>query len=196
MRSISSGDWRIGGRNKYECYSAFPADKAYSKPKKYVQHYCILYLQVFIKHSIAMENTGRQLSYRLLLNSLVPPSLSTSTEIVLGPWAEDNLSTFLISITMGKSKWKRSRSTNNCTLWGILRSVARALELVGGSRPWDHTSQVSADYEIEIKSDTKLAGRTIFFSQNHTTRTSIQTVFFKSLVVLDNKVTKKIEMTK
>jgi hypothetical protein len=138
-----------------------------------------------------MENTARQLSYRLLLNSLVPPSLSTSTEIVLGPWAEDNLSTFLISITMGKSKWKRSRSTNNCTLWGILRSVARALELVGGSRPWDHTSQVSADYKIEIKSDTKLAGRTIFFSQNHTTRTSIQTVFFKSLVVLDNKVTKK-----
>jgi hypothetical protein len=116
-----------------------------------------------------MENTGRQLSYRLLFNSLVPPSLSTSTEIVLGPWAEDNLSTFLISITMGKSKWKRSRSTNNCTFWGILRSVTRALELVGGSRPWDNTSKVSADYKIKVKSETKLAGRTTLLTGSHNT---------------------------
>ena len=115
-----------------------------------------------------MENTGRQLSYRLLLNSLVPPSLSTSTEIFLGPGAEDNLSTFFISITMGKSKWKRSRPTNDCTLWGILRSVARALELVGGSRPWDDTSQVSADYKIEVKNETISARRTtLLMSQNH-----------------------------
>jgi hypothetical protein len=76
--------------------------------------------------------------------SLVPPSLSSGTEVILGPWGEKNLSIFG-NIAVGKGKWKRGRSTNNCTIRGVLRSVAWAHELVLGGRPWNDTSQVSAD---------------------------------------------------
>ena len=64
---------------------------------------------------------------------------------------------------MGKGKRKRGRSTDNGSGGGVLRSVAWALELVGGGRPWDHTSQVSAD--------------------------GVQSVGFECLVVLDDQVT-------
>ena len=63
---------------------------------------------------------------------------------------------------MRKSKGKRGGSTNNGTGGCILGSVAWALELVGGSRPWDDASQVSAH--------------------------GVKTVRLKSLVILNNQV--------
>ena len=77
-------------------------------------------------------------------NRLVPPSLLVGAEVDFGPGREDNLSRRFLNITVGKSKWERSRSTDNGTSRGILGSVTWALELVGSSRPWDNTSQVSA----------------------------------------------------
>ena len=78
----------------------------------------------------------------MILN-LVPPSLSAGTEVLFSPGRENDLA-ILSSITVGKGKWKRSRSTNDGTSWGILRSVAWADELVVGGRPWDNTTQVCA----------------------------------------------------
>ena len=66
---------------------------------------------------------------------------------------------------MGKSKWKRSGSADNGTSGGVLRSMAWAHELVVSSRPWDDASQMCAD--------------------------GVQTVRFKGLVLLNNKVTAK-----
>jgi hypothetical protein len=66
---------------------------------------------------------------------------------------------------VSKGKREGSRSTDNVTIRGILRSVAWALELVGRGRPWDDTSQVSAY--------------------------SVKTVAFKSLVFLDNQISVK-----
>jgi len=63
---------------------------------------------------------------------------------------------------VGKGKWKRSRSTNDGTIGCVLGSVARAHELVGGYRPWDDASQVSAH--------------------------GVKTVRFEALVILDDKV--------
>jgi hypothetical protein len=63
---------------------------------------------------------------------------------------------------VGKGKWKGSRSTDNSSGGGVLRSVAWAHELVVGSRPWDNTSQVSAH--------------------------SIKTIVLKRSVLLNNKV--------
>ena len=77
--------------------------------------------------------------------SLVPPSLSSGTEVIFSPWGEKDLAV-IGDITVGKGKWKRSRSTDNGSIRSVLGSVARAHEFVVGSRPWDDTSQVSADY--------------------------------------------------
>ena len=76
---------------------------------------------------------------------LVPPSLSTGTEVFFSPWGEKDLAIFG-NITVGKSKRKRSRSTNNRSGWRILGSVAWADELVVGSRPWNNATQVCADW--------------------------------------------------
>ena len=46
---------------------------------------------------------------------------------------------------MGKSERKRGRSTNDVSIRGVLRSVARAHELVVGSGPWDDATQMSAN---------------------------------------------------
>jgi hypothetical protein len=97
---------------------------------------------------------------------LVPPSLFAGTEVFLDPRREEDLS-ILSNITVGKSKGKRSRSSDNGTIGGILRSMTWALELVCGSRPRDDASQVSAH--------------------------SVKTERFKSLVRLDDKVTAKIK---
>ena len=77
---------------------------------------------------------------------------------------EDDLST-LVNIAVGKGKGKRGRSTNNGSGWGVLGSVAWALEFVGGGRPWDNTSQVSAH--------------------------SVESVALKCLVFLDDQVAVK-----
>jgi len=94
-------------------------------------------------------------------NRLVPPSLSSGSEIIFGPGGEGDLSV-LGGITVGKGKGKRGRSTDNVSIRGVLGSVTRAHELVVGGGPWDNTSQVSAD--------------------------SVKTVVFESLVVLDDEV--------
>jgi hypothetical protein len=95
------------------------------------------------------------------LNSLVPPSLLAGTEVRLAPGVESDLAIFG-NIAVGKSKGKRSGSTDDVTIRSVLGSMARAHELVLGGRPWDDTSQVSAD--------------------------SVKSVRLKGLVLLDNKV--------
>ena len=64
---------------------------------------------------------------------------------------------------MGESKGKRGGSTNNGAFGRVLGTVAGALELVSGSRPWDDASQMCAD--------------------------GVQTVRFQSLIILNNQVT-------
>jgi hypothetical protein len=76
--------------------------------------------------------------------SLVPPSLSTGTEVIFGPGRESDLSIFGgITVSQGKGQW--GRSTDNGTIGRVLRTVAGAHEFVLCGRPWDDTSQVSAD---------------------------------------------------
>ena len=84
----------------------------------------------------------------MLLN-LVPPSLFASTEVLLSPGGEEDLSRFIVNITVGKGQRKRSRSTNNGPVGGVLRSVAGAQELVGSSGPGDDATQVSAYCKTE-----------------------------------------------
>jgi hypothetical protein len=66
---------------------------------------------------------------------------------------------------MSKCERKRSRSTNDSTIGGILGSMARAHEFVVGSRPRNNATQVRAH--------------------------SVQTVAFEGLVFLDDKVAAK-----
>ena len=114
--------------------------------------------------------TGSYLWHRLIISSsLVPPSLLSGTEIFLGPRREKDLS-IVGSITVGKSERKRSGSTNNGSIGGVLRSVAWAHELVVGSRPWDNASQVCAD--------------------------GVESIVFQSLVVLNDEVTVETETKK
>jgi len=74
---------------------------------------------------------------------LVPPSLSTGTEISLSPCAKGDLSIDVVAV--GKSKGEWCRSTDNGSGGGVLRSVAWAHEFVVGGRPWDDASQMCAD---------------------------------------------------
>jgi len=55
---------------------------------------------------------------------LHPPRLSLSTEVSLCPGGEDD-SSGLIGGTVGKSKWKRSGSTNNGSGGSVLREEER-----------------------------------------------------------------------
>jgi hypothetical protein len=75
--------------------------------------------------------------------NLVPPSLCVGAEIKLRPGREENLSVFS-NVTVSKGERKRGWSTDNSTSGCVLGSVAWALELIGGRRPWNNTSQVSA----------------------------------------------------
>jgi len=77
------------------------------------------------------------------LSYLVPPSLPSGTEVIFCPGGEKDLSG-VIHFAMGKGKRKRSRSTNDVAVGGVLGSVARAHELVVGSRPWNDTSKMGA----------------------------------------------------
>ena len=90
------------------------------------------------------SSCGLDISNNFPLYSLVPPSLSTGTEIVLRPGRENDL-VLSVNIAVGKSKGEGGRSTDNMSVRGVLRSVARALELVGSRRPWDNATQMSAD---------------------------------------------------
>ena len=96
------------------------------------------------------------------VHTLVPPALGVGTEVNFCPGGEDDLSRLGIDITVGKGKWKRGGSTDDGTSGGVLGSVAWALELVGGGRPWDNATQMSAH--------------------------SVKTVRLKCLVFLDDQV--------
>jgi hypothetical protein len=76
-------------------------------------------------------------------SNLVPPSLCVGAEIKLRPGREDNPSIFS-DVAVSKGERKRGWSTDNSTSGGVLGSVAWALELIGSSRPWNNTSQMSA----------------------------------------------------
>jgi hypothetical protein len=54
------------------------------------------------------------------ITDLSPPGLALSTEVSFSPGGEDD-SSGLVSCTVGKSKWKRSWSTNNSSSGGVLR---------------------------------------------------------------------------
>jgi len=96
-----------------------------------------------------------------LVRSLVPPSLSSGSEVLFRPGGEEDLAV-LAGVAVRKSKGKRSRSTNDVSIGGVLGTVARAHELVVGGGPWDDATQVGAD--------------------------GIETVALERLVILDNKV--------
>jgi hypothetical protein len=96
--------------------------------------------------------------------NLVPPSLSVGAEIKLRPGGEDNLS-ILANVTVSKGERKRGWPTDNSAGRGVLRSVAWALELIRGSRPWNNTSQVSAH--------------------------SVETIALECLVLLNNQIAGK-----
>jgi hypothetical protein len=74
---------------------------------------------------------------------LVPPSLLACAEIILTPGRKDNLAG-IIYIAVRKSQRKRSRSTDNATIWCVLRSVAGAHEFVLGRRPRDNATKMGA----------------------------------------------------
>ena len=117
-------------------------------------------------------------------NRLVPPSLLVGAEVDFGPGREDNLSRRFLNITVGKSKWERSRSTDNGTCGCVLRSVAWAHELVASSGPWNDTSQVGAHCKCCEIHRLQLANESL----RRELLTSIETVGFESLVFLDNQV--------
>ena len=77
---------------------------------------------------------------------LVPPSLGIGTKVKLGPRQKENISSILFDIAMGKSEGERGGSTDDDSRGIVLGSVARALELVGGSRPRDNAAKMSAHY--------------------------------------------------
>jgi hypothetical protein len=93
--------------------------------------------------------------------SLIPPSLASGTEIILGPVGKENFAIFR-HIAVRQCQGQRSRSTDDGTIGSVLGSVARAHELVGGSGPRNDTTQMSAH--------------------------GVQTVIFKCFVLLNNQI--------
>jgi hypothetical protein len=93
---------------------------------------------------------------------LVPPSLGVGTEIKLGPGRKENLAGFGIHIAVRQGEGKRGGSTHDGTGRSVLGSVARALELVGGSGPRDDATKMGAH--------------------------GVQTVALNGLVILDDNV--------
>jgi hypothetical protein len=55
---------------------------------------------------------------------------------------------------VSKGERKRGGSTHNGTGRSVLGSVARALELVGGSRPWDDATKMGAHCVQTVALDT------------------------------------------
>jgi len=82
-------------------------------------------------------------AYAATATRLVPPALGIGTEIDLGPGGEHDLSV-VGNVAVGKSKGKRGGSTNDGAGGGVLRSVARAHELVVGGRPRDDAAKMGA----------------------------------------------------
>ena len=78
--------------------------------------------------------------YPLFVFTLGPPSLFASTEIGFGPLRQLDHVVFGINVTMSKGKRKWSRSTDYVTIRSVLRSMARALELVPFRIPRDHAT--------------------------------------------------------
>lgn len=72
----------------------------------------------FLTTDARMDKTNHHIAY------LRPPGLSFSTEVSLCPGGEDDGAGF-VSGTVGKSKWKRSGSTNNSSGGSVLRGEKR-----------------------------------------------------------------------
>mmetsp|Transcript_2338 Transcript_2338/g.3457 ORF Transcript_2338/g.3457 Transcript_2338/m.3457 type:complete len:252 (-) Transcript_2338:224-979(-) len=80
-------------------------------------------------------------------SDLLPPRRSVSTEVSLCPGFQHNFSraTFL-HVRQSKRQW--GRSTNDLPGFIVLRTVARALELLLSSVPWHNTSKMRA-YRVQ-----------------------------------------------
>lgn len=100
--------------------------------------------QTVLKRVELMLNHYHSKTY--MKGNLVPPSFRSSAEIVFDPWREKNLAIFG-NIAMGKSQGKRSRSTYDGSIGGVLRPMAWTHEFVLSSRPWNYASQMSAHCE-------------------------------------------------
>ena len=70
--------------------------------------------------------------YLGLSESLIPPSLSSRSEIFFGPGGEEDLS-IIGGVAVSKGERKRGRSTDDVSIRSVLGSVTRAHELVVGS---------------------------------------------------------------
>lgn len=111
---------------------------------------------------------------------------------------------------MSQGKGKRSRSTNDGTVGGVLRTMARAHELVVGRRPGDNATQMRAHYKRKVgDGETQVQLRKSNAKQHDTgkqastpqvaslpdkipsIRTSVKTIRLKRLVFLDDKVTEE-----
>lgn len=91
---------------------------------------------------------------------------------------------------MSQSKGKRGGSTDNGTSGGVLRTVARAHELVVGRRPRDDATQVSAHWKAETRMRQQINVTKIRTpSESPPPLTSVETIGFQGLVLLDNEVT-------
>jgi len=118
-------------------------------------------LVMCFRHLVPTVRSARTVATLQKVKDLVPPSLSSGSEIVFRPRGEKNLS-IVTGVTVRKSEGKRSGSTDDVSIGGVLGSVARAHELVVGGGPWDDATQVSAD--------------------------GIEAIALERLVILDNKV--------
>jgi hypothetical protein len=112
------------------------------------------------KNLVSLASPGYGSSQRYAV-SLIPPSLASGTEIILGPVGKEDFA-IVRHIAVRQCQGQRSRSTDDGAIGSVLGSVARAHELVGGSGPRNDTTQMSAH--------------------------GVQTVIFKRFVLLNNQV--------
>lgn len=84
-----------------------------------------------INYSNSHQTYSIRVAYAAIATRLVPPAFAIGTEVDLGPGGEHDLAIFG-NVAVGKSKGKRGGSTNDGAGGGVLRSVARAHELVVG----------------------------------------------------------------
>ena len=82
-----------------------------------------MYKAAYVTNS-SLNTVDRLIKQNYNIAYLSPPGVSISTEVSLCPGGEDD-SAGVVSGTVGKSKWKRSGSTNNSSGGSVLREEER-----------------------------------------------------------------------